>query len=161
MGIILTTDELINIRNAIRNNDKKVVFTNGCFDILHKGHIDYLNESKKLGDYLVVGINSDESVRKIKGPKRPILPQGERAFILSNLIAVDFTCIFNEETPLQLIKKVLPDYLVKGADWAIDDVVGRDVVEANGGKVLTITLTPNKSTTNLIETILNNSSISI
>jgi D-beta-D-heptose 7-phosphate kinase/D-beta-D-heptose 1-phosphate adenosyltransferase len=154
MGIILTTNELINIRKAIKNNNKKVVFTNGCFDILHKGHIDYLNESKKLGDYLVVGINSDESVRKLKGPKRPILPQEERAFIISNLIAVDFTCIFNEETPLQLIEQVLPDYLVKGADWAIDAVVGKEIVENSGGKVMTITLTPNKSTTNLIETIL-------
>ena len=154
MGIILTIDELTNIRNAIRNNNKKVVFTNGCFDILHKGHIDYLNESKKLGDYLVVGINSDESVRKLKGPKRPILPQDERAFIISNLIAVDFVCIFNEETPLNLIEKVLPDYLVKGADWAIEAVVGKEIVEKNNGKVMTITLTPNKSTTNLIETIL-------
>ena len=154
MGIILTIDELTNIRNAIRNNNKKVVFTNGCFDILHKGHIDYLNESKKLGDYLVVGINSDESVRKLKGPKRPILPQDERAFIISNLIAVDFVCIFNEETPLNLIEKVLPDYLVKGADWAIEAVVGKKIVEKNNGKVMTITLTPNKSTTNLIETIL-------
>jgi D-glycero-beta-D-manno-heptose 1-phosphate adenylyltransferase len=154
MGIILTIDELTNIRSAIRNNDKKVVFTNGCFDILHKGHIDYLNESKKLGDYLVVGINSDDSVRKLKGPKRPILPQNERAFIISNLIAVDFVSIFDEETPLSLIEKVLPDYLVKGADWSIDAVVGKEVVENNGGKVMTITLTPNKSTTNLIETIL-------
>lgn len=154
MGIILTIDELVNIRRAVKNNNKKVVFTNGCFDILHKGHIDYLNESKKLGDYLVVGINSNESVRKLKGPKRPILPQEERAFIISNLIAVDFVCIFNEETPLELISKVLPDFLVKGADWAIDAVVGKEVVEKNGGKVMTITLTPNKSTTNLIETIL-------
>jgi D-glycero-beta-D-manno-heptose 1-phosphate adenylyltransferase len=154
MGIILTIDELTNIRSAIRNNNKKVVFTNGCFDILHKGHIDYLNESKKLGDYLVVGINSDDSVRKLKGPKRPILPQNERAFIISNLIAVDFVSIFDEETPLSLIEKVLPDYLVKGADWSIDAVVGKEVVENNGGKVMTITLTPNKSTTNLIETIL-------
>ncbi len=154
MGIILTIDELVNIRRAVKNNNKKVVFTNGCFDILHKGHIDYLNESKKLGDYLVVGINSNESVRKLKGPKRPILPQEERAFIISNLIAVDFVCIFNEETPLELISQVLPDFLVKGADWAIDAVVGKEVVEKNGGKVMTITLTPNKSTTNLIETIL-------
>jgi len=154
MGIILTIDELVNIRRAVKNNNKKVVFTNGCFDILHKGHIDYLNESKKLGDYLVVGINSNESVRKLKGPKRPILPQEERAFIISNLIAVDFVCIFNEETPHELISQVLPDFLVKGADWAIDAVVGKEVVEKNGGKVMTITLTPNKSTTNLIETIL-------
>lgn len=154
MGIILTIDELVNIRKAIKSNKKKVVFTNGCFDILHKGHIDYLNEAKKLGDYLVVGVNSDESVRKIKGPKRPILPQEERAFIISNLIAVDFVCIFEEETPLKLIEQVLPDFLVKGADWAIEAVVGKDIVEKNGGKVMTITLTPNKSTTNLIETIL-------
>jgi len=154
MGIILAIDELINIRKAIKSNNKKLVFTNGCFDILHKGHIDYLNESKKLGDYLVVGINSDTSVRALKGLKRPILPQEERAFIVSNLNAVDFVCIFNEETPLKLIENVLPDLLVKGADWSIDNVVGKDVVEKNGGKVMTINLTPNKSTTNMIETIL-------
>lgn len=154
MGIILAIDELINIRKAIKNNNKKLVFTNGCFDILHKGHIDYLNESKKLGDYLVVGINSDASVKALKGSKRPILPQEERAFIVSNLNAVDFVCIFDEETPLKLIENVLPDFLVKGADWSIDNVVGKDVVEKNGGKVMTINLTPNKSTTNMIETIL-------
>jgi len=154
MGIILAIDELISIRKAIKNNNKKLVFTNGCFDILHKGHIDYLNESKKLGDYLVVGINSDTSVRALKGSKRPILPQEERAFIVSNLNAVDFVCLFNEETPLKLIENVLPDFLVKGADWSIDNVVGKDIVEKNGGKVMTINLTPNKSTTNMIETIL-------
>jgi D-beta-D-heptose 7-phosphate kinase/D-beta-D-heptose 1-phosphate adenosyltransferase len=154
MGIILAIDELINIRKAIKNNNKKLVFTNGCFDIIHKGHIDYLNESKNLGDYLVVGVNSDASVRTLKGPKRPILQQDERAFIVSNLIAVDFVCIFDEETPLKLIEAVLPDLLVKGADWSIDKVVGKDVVEKNGGKVMTINLTPNKSTTNMIETIL-------
>ena len=154
MGIILAIDELISIRKAIKNNHQKLVFTNGCFDIIHKGHIDYLNESKKLGDYLVVGVNSDASVRALKGPKRPILTQDERAFIISNLIAVDFVCIFNEETPLQLIENVIPDFLVKGADWSIDAVVGKEVVEKNDGKVITIKLTPNKSTTNLIETIL-------
>jgi D-beta-D-heptose 7-phosphate kinase/D-beta-D-heptose 1-phosphate adenosyltransferase len=154
MGIILSLDELINIRKAIKNNNKKLVFTNGCFDIIHKGHIDYLNESKKLGDYLAVGVNSDASVRTLKGPKRPILSQDERAFILSNLIAVDFVCIFDEETPLKLIENIIPDFLVKGADWSIDKVVGKEVVEKNGGKVITITLTPNKSTTSLIETIL-------
>lgn len=154
MGIILSLDELINIRKAIKNNNKKLVFTNGCFDIIHKGHIDYLNESKKLGDYLAVGVNSDASVRTLKGPKRPILSQNERAFILSNLIVVDFVCIFDEETPLKLIENIIPDFLVKGADWSIDKVVGKEVVEKNGGKVITITLTPNKSTTSLIETIL-------
>jgi D-beta-D-heptose 7-phosphate kinase/D-beta-D-heptose 1-phosphate adenosyltransferase len=154
MGIILAIDELISIRKALKNNNKKLVFTNGCFDIIHKGHIDYLNESKKLGDYLMVGINSDASVQSLKGPKRPILPQYERAFIISNLIAVDFVCIFDDETPLKLIETVIPDFLVKGADWSIDNVVGKEVVENSGGKVMTITLTPNKSTTNLIETIL-------
>ena len=154
MGIILAIDELISIRKAIKNNNKKLVFTNGCFDIIHKGHIDYLNESKKLGDYLAVGINSDASVRALKGAKRPILPQNERAFIISSLIAVDFVCIFDEETPLKLIESVIPDFLVKGADWSIDNVVGKETVESNGGKVMTITLTPNKSTTNLIEMIL-------
>jgi len=154
VGIILAIDELISIRKAIKNNNQKLVFTNGCFDIIHKGHIDYLNEAKKLGDYLVVGVNSDTSVRTLKGPKRPILTQDERAFIISNLISVDFVCIFDEETPLKLIENVIPDFLVKGADWSIDAVVGKDIVEKNDGKVITIKLTPNKSTTNLIETIL-------
>ena len=154
MGIILAIDELVSIRKAIKNNNKKLVFTNGCFDIIHKGHIDYLNEAKKLGDYLVVGVNSDASVKILKGLNRPILPQDERAFIISNLIAVDFVSIFDEETPLKLIENIIPDFLIKGADWSIDKVVGKEVVEKNGGKVLTITLTPNKSTTNTIETIL-------
>jgi D-beta-D-heptose 7-phosphate kinase/D-beta-D-heptose 1-phosphate adenosyltransferase len=154
VGIILAIDELISVRKAIKSNNQKLVFTNGCFDIIHKGHIDYLNEAKKLGDYLVVGVNSDASVRTLKGPKRPILTQQERAFIISNLIAVDFVCIFDEETPLKLIENVIPDFLVKGADWSIDTVIGKEVVEKNGGKVMTIKLTPNKSTTNLIETIL-------
>jgi D-glycero-beta-D-manno-heptose 1-phosphate adenylyltransferase len=154
MGKVLQLEELIKIRKELKEQNKKVVFTNGCFDILHKGHVDYLNKAKELGDVLVVGLNSDISVKLIKGEKRPIVTQDERAFILSNLIAIDYVCFFDEDTPKNLISAVIPDYLVKGADWDIDKVVGKDVVEANGGKVLTVTLTPNKSTTNIIKTVV-------
>jgi D-beta-D-heptose 7-phosphate kinase/D-beta-D-heptose 1-phosphate adenosyltransferase len=154
MGKVVNLNELIIIRNDLRATNKKVVFTNGCFDILHKGHIDYLNKAKELGDVLIVGMNTDISVRQIKGPKRPIVPENERAYILSNLNAVDYVCMFNETTPINLISTILPDYLIKGADWGIDNVVGRQEVEKNGGKVLTIELTSNKSTTNIIQKIL-------
>jgi D-glycero-beta-D-manno-heptose 1-phosphate adenylyltransferase len=156
MGYVVSVDELVKIRKEFKTNGKKVVFTNGCFDILHKGHVDYLNESKKLGDILVIGVNSDASVRRIKGEKRPIVPEHERAFIISNLNAVDYVCLFDESTPFELISQVIPDILVKGADWSIDNVVGKDVVEKNGGKVLTIELTPGRSTTNIINKVLEN-----
>lgn len=132
----------------------KIVFTNGCFDILHKGHITYLYEAKKLGDLLVVGLNSDNSIKRIKGEKRPILSESERAYILSALEMVDFVIIFDEDTPYELIKIVKPDVLVKGGDWDINNIVGKDIVESYGGKVLNIPFVEGKSTTNIIERIL-------
>jgi rfaE bifunctional protein nucleotidyltransferase chain/domain len=143
-------------KNCIRykKEGKEIVFTNGCFDILHAGHIDYLTKAKALGDVLVVGVNSDKSVREIKGSKRPIIPQEERALIISNLKPVDYVTLFDEPTPKELIELLLPDILVKGADWEIDKVVGREVVEANGGKVLTIDFVNDQSTSKIIHTIV-------
>ncbi|MEJ5350597.1 MAG: D-glycero-beta-D-manno-heptose 1-phosphate adenylyltransferase [Melioribacteraceae bacterium] len=154
MNEIKELNELIEIRNELKKQNKIVVFTNGCFDILHAGHVDYLNKAKSLGDVLIVAVNSDSSMKKIKGNKRPIVPQNERAFIISNLKAVDFVTIFDEETPYELIKKLVPDVLVKGADWSKDKIVGSDIVEASGGRVETIEFVNFQSTTNIINTIL-------
>lgn len=154
MNRIKELDELIKIRNELKKQNKIVVFTNGCFDILHAGHVDYLNKAKSLGDILIVAVNSDTSMKKIKGSKRPIVPQNERAFIISNLKAVDYVTIFEEETPYDVIKKLIPDVLVKGADWTKDKIVGSDIVEAAGGKVETIEFVNFQSTTNIINTIL-------
>lgn len=152
---ISTKEEFIEIRKKLKEENKKVVFTNGCFDILHSGHIDYLNKAKALGDVLIVGINSDSSVKKIKGEKRPIISENERANIILNLKAVDYVIIFDEETPYELIKFIIPDILVKGADWEIDKIVGRDIVELNGGKVVNIAFINEQSTSKIIQTIIN------
>jgi rfaE bifunctional protein nucleotidyltransferase chain/domain len=133
---------------------KKIVFTNGCFDILHVGHVRYLRKAKKLGDLLVVGLNTDRSVRQIKGEKRPIVPQKERAEILSALECVDYIVFFDEPNPLALIQTLRPQILVKGADWPKDQIIGRQVVERVGGKVVRIPLVPRASTTGVIEKIL-------
>jgi D-glycero-beta-D-manno-heptose 1-phosphate adenylyltransferase len=154
MKNVLGIDELVEIRKQLKSQNKKVVFTNGCFDILHAGHVDYLNKSKELGDVLILGLNSDSSIRNIKGEKRPVVPQSERAFILSNLKAVDYVTIFDEDDPYEVIKKVVPDILVKGADWKIENIIGRDVVEKAGGKVETIEFVNMQSTTNIIKTVL-------
>ncbi len=154
MEQVKSIDELIKIRKELKKQNKKVVFTNGCFDIIHAGHVDYLNKAKALGDILIVAVNSDSSIKKIKGDKRPIVSQNERAFIISNLKAVDFVTIFEEETPYEVIKKLIPDVLVKGEDWSIDNIVGRDIVIANGGKVETIQFVNFQSTTNIINTII-------
>jgi len=154
VGRVVTLDELVEIRQRLRSEGKQVVFTNGCFDILHRGHIEYLNKAKELGDVLIVGLNSDDSMRRIKGEARPIIPQDDRSFLVANLCAVDYVCIFEEDTPANIISAVVPDILVKGSDWSIDRIVGRDVVEQAGGKVMTIEFTPNHSTTNIIQTIL-------
>lgn len=154
MRKVLSRAALVKTRRALRRQGKKVVFTNGTFDILHRGHVDYLARAKKLGDVLVVGLNSDASIKRIKGPKRPINPCSDRAAVLSALSAVDYICIFQEDTPGRLIAKVIPDVLVKGADWSLDAIVGKDVVEKNGGVVRTVNLTPGRSTTNLIQRVL-------
>ncbi|CUU06948.1 rfaE bifunctional protein, domain II [Candidatus Thermokryptus mobilis] len=154
MGKIVEVDEIAKISMELKNKGKKIVFTNGCFDILHRGHVEYLSKAKQLGDVLIVGLNSDSSVKMIKGDKRPIVPQEDRAFILSNLSFVDYVVIFDEPTPYELISKIVPDVLVKGSDWSEENVVGRDIVEANGGKVVLIELVPGRSTTNVIKTII-------
>jgi rfaE bifunctional protein nucleotidyltransferase chain/domain len=154
MNKIFSLKEIIEFREKVKLEGKRVVFTNGVFDILHRGHVEYLCSAKELGDFLIVGINSDKSVKKIKGDKKPIVSQEDRAFILSNLICVDAVCIFDEETPANLISYVIPDILVKGGDYKMEEIVGRDTVEKNGGKVITIPLIEGKSTTNIIATIL-------
>ena len=153
MGTIVSFHDLASLRERFRTEDKKVVFSNGVFDILHRGHVEFLNKAKALGDLLAVGVNSDESARRIKGYSRPVVPQEDRAFVVANIAAVDYVCIFEEETPLAIIMALMPDILVKGADWDVDHVVGREVVEKAGGKVVTIELTPGRSTTTMIERI--------
>jgi D-beta-D-heptose 7-phosphate kinase/D-beta-D-heptose 1-phosphate adenosyltransferase len=154
MEKLVNLQELIQIREKAREQNKKVVFTNGCFDLLHRGHIEYLKKAKRLGDILIVGLNSDSSVKKIKGEGRPIQGQADRAVILASLYLVDYVCIFNELTPLKLISKLIPDILVKGGDWKVKDIVGKDIVESHGGKVLSIKMVKGKSTRNIIQTII-------
>jgi len=146
--------ELKSICKQLRKEGKRIVFTNGCFDLIHAGHIDYLSKAKAMGDVLIVGLNSDESVRRVKGEKRPILSEHERTFILSNLKPVDYVVLFDEDTPLKLIEELLPDILVKGADWPIDDIVGADVVVANGGEVKTVKFLNDQSTSKIIQKIV-------
>lgn len=132
---------------------ERVVFTNGCFDLIHAGHVAILEEARALGDLLVVGINSDASVRRLKGHARPLVPASQRARLLAALRAVDYVVEFDEDTPLELITALLPDVLVKGADYALDEIVGREVVEAHGGRVERIPLLPDLSTSALIDRI--------
>ena len=137
----------------LKKAGKRIVFTNGCFDILHAGHVSYLGKAKELGDVLVVGVNSDASVRRIKGPERPINSEGDRLKIVSALEAVDYVTLFSEETPFNLICEIRPDVLVKGADWKKNEIVGGKEVESWGGKVKQIPLVPGRSTTALVEKI--------
>lgn len=146
--------DLVRIRHQLKTEGQRVVFTNGVFDILHRGHVEYLEKARSLGDVLMVGLNSDESVKKIKGEDRPIMLQENRAMVLAGLSSVDFICLFEEETPANLIRQLIPDILVKGSDYKIDDIVGREIVEANGGKVVTIDLVPGQSTTSIIEKLM-------
>ena len=153
MSIIKSWNELLKIRLSLKDEGKKVVFTNGVFDLIHAGHVDYLTKAGALGDVMIVGMNSDSSVTRIKGDKRPILRQEERGFIISNLKAVDYLTYFDQDTPAELIKTLLPDVLVKGADWAVEKIVGADVVTANGGQVKTIEFVNNQSTSKIIKLI--------
>lgn len=139
---------------AIKKAGAKIAFTNGCFDILHAGHVRYLYDAKSFADILVVAVNSDESMRKIKGEKRPLVKEGERAELLAALGFVDYVVIFDEVDPYDIISYLIPDILVKGADWELDKIIGRDVVEENGGRVERIALTRGASTSNIIELIL-------
>jgi rfaE bifunctional protein nucleotidyltransferase chain/domain len=154
MGIVLSKQKLVRLRRAFRRQRKTVVFTNGTFDILHRGHVEYLQGAKKLGNILVVGLNTDASIRRIKGNDRPINRNADRAIVLSALGCVDYVCMFGEDTPYRLIQALVPDVLVKGADWSISNIVGKDVVEEHGGIVRTIRLTRGRSTTNTIERVL-------
>lgn len=133
----------------------KIVFTNGCFDILHRGHVEYLAKAKSYGDILIVGLNSDDSVKKLKGETRPFMSEEDRGFILTGLKSVDAVVVFNEETPYNIISSIYPDVLVKGGDYHINQIVGKDVVEKNGGKVITVNFIKGKSSTSLIEKIKN------
>ena len=136
-----------------KNKDKKIVFTNGCFDILHRGHVSYLNEAKSLGDLLILGVNSDASVKRLKGDSRPINSEQDRKFVLENLKAVDFVEIFDNDTPLALIEFISPDYLVKGGDWKPDQIVGSEHVTQNGGTVRSLNFVDGFSTTSTIKKI--------
>lgn len=153
MSNIKSRAEIKKIREQLRKQNKKVVFTNGCFDLIHSGHVDYLVKAKEMGDILILALNSDTSIKRIKGNARPILEEDERAFIVSNLKPVDYVTFFDEDTPAEIIADLIPDVLVKGADWAIDKIVGRKVVEASGGEVKTIKFVNNQSTSNIINII--------
>jgi D-beta-D-heptose 7-phosphate kinase/D-beta-D-heptose 1-phosphate adenosyltransferase len=150
---IFSINRLAKLTASLRKFGKKIVFTNGCFDILHAGHISYLKKAKKLGDILILGVNSDSSVKSIKGPNRPVNTLKDRMEILSSFDFIDYLCAFSQATPLNLIKKIKPDVLVKGADWHKKDIVGADFVKSYGGKVSTITFKKGYSTTSLINKI--------
>lgn len=149
-----TVSELAQLAAAARRDGRRVVFTNGCFDLLHIGHTRYLQEARSLGDLLIVAINSDASVSALKGPERPLVPEQERAEVLAALACVDFVTIFDAPDPGHVIATIQPDVLVKGGDWPVDRIVGREVVEARGGKVVSIPLVPGASTTGLVRRIL-------
>jgi rfaE bifunctional protein nucleotidyltransferase chain/domain len=140
--------------NELKAQGKKIVFTNGVFDIIHRGHVEYLTEAKSLGDILIVGLNSDSSVKMIKGDKRPVVTEENRAYVLANLKPVDYVIIFSEDTPYNTIKKVMPDILVKGADWSEDKIIGSDIVKQSGGEIKRIKFVENNSSTNIIERII-------
>jgi D-beta-D-heptose 7-phosphate kinase/D-beta-D-heptose 1-phosphate adenosyltransferase len=155
MGKIVSQDELVQVAAREKRAGRRVVFTNGCFDLLHPGHVRCLADARRLGDVLIVAVNSDQSVRGNKGAERPLVPQQDRAEVLAALASVDYVTIFDEPTPRSLISRVVPNILVKGADWALDQVAGREEVEAAGGQVVSIPLAKGYSTTRLVEKIRN------
>ena len=148
--MIISRETIGEICNELRVTNKQIVFTNGCFDILHAGHVTYLESAKRLGDILIIGLNSDGSVKRLKGKSRPVNSEHDRAIVLGALKAVDFVVYFEEDTPLELIKIVKPDFLVKGGDYKIENIVGADVVQDKGGEVVVIPFVEGKSTTNII-----------
>lgn len=150
---IKTLEDLVGERRAMRETGKRVVFTNGCFDLLHPGHVRYLAEARGLGDALIVALNSDRAVRELKGPSRPILSEDERAEVMAALEAVSFVTIFDDVSPRDTIAAVLPDVLVKGGDWGVDQIIGREEVEAAGGRVLSLPFVDGCSTTDVIARI--------
>lgn len=151
---IKSLEEVIRLRADLRESGKRLVFTNGCFDILHVGHVRYLNRARSFGDRLVVALNSDRSVRQIKGESRPVVPEMERAEVLAALAGVDYIFLFDDLTPQRIIDAIVPDVLVKGSDWELSDVVGRDTVERAGGSVLTIPVVEGSSTTGIIRKVI-------
>jgi len=151
---ILTLTEFAAKLKNLRKAGLRVVFTNGCFDILHVGHVRYLTAARSKGDILVVGLNSDQSVRKIKGEKRPVVPENQRAEVLAGLRCVDYVILFDEADPLKLIQSICPDVLVKGADWSEEAIIGASFVKANGGRVERIAVVPETSTTRIIQKII-------
>ena len=151
---VLERGEALELVRGWQGLGKKVVFSNGCFDILHAGHVEYLAAARRLGDVLIVGLNSDASVRRLKGDNRPVCPEGDRAAVLSALRVVDGVTLFDEDTPEELIGVLLPDILVKGADWAVEQIAGAGAVLGNGGSVLTLPLLEGRSTTGIIEKII-------
>jgi D-beta-D-heptose 7-phosphate kinase/D-beta-D-heptose 1-phosphate adenosyltransferase len=154
MSKALPLDQLLALRRRAKESGKLVVFTNGCFDLIHPGHIGYLRQARALGDLLIVAINSDASVQRIKGPARPILTEDERAEVLDALEMVDYVTVFDEEDPQAVIAALLPDVLVKGGDWPLDKIIGREEVEAAGGKVYSLPYLQGASTTDVISRIL-------
>ncbi|MEN6295329.1 MAG: D-glycero-beta-D-manno-heptose 1-phosphate adenylyltransferase [Chloroherpetonaceae bacterium] len=151
--MILSRENISKISTELKEQGKTIVFTNGCFDIIHLGHIYYLSEAKKLGDYLIIGLNTDSSVKKLKGPERPINSEQDRAIVLDALKSVDFVVLFDEETPLELIREISPNILVKGGDYKADEIVGADFMKQHNGKVIIIPYLQGKSTTKIIEKI--------
>ncbi|MEW6511347.1 MAG: D-glycero-beta-D-manno-heptose 1-phosphate adenylyltransferase [Bacteroidota bacterium] len=154
MGQVMTLDRLVRLRRRLARQQRKVVFTNGTFDILHRGHIEYLAAARRMGDVLVVGLNTDASIRRIKGKGRPINPARDRAAVLAALASVNYVALFADDTPLRMIRRLRPDVLVKGADWKKSQIVGAEDVERSGGVVKTVRLTPGRSTTGTIGRIL-------
>lgn len=148
---ILSRDALVERFGGGRSG--RVVFTNGCFDILHRGHVAYLYQARALGDALVVGLNTDASVRRLKGPERPVVREDDRAFVLAGLGCVDAVTLFDEDTPAELIAALLPDVLVKGGDYAPENVVGRDIVEARGGRLVLLPFVQGRSTTGILDSL--------
>ena len=155
MTKILSLQKLMAVRTQLRRAGKTVVFTNGCFDLLHRGHLQYLSQARRLGDVLIVGLNDDDSIRRQhKGPERPILPLEDRAAILSALEMVDYVCPFSEDTPERMIAQLKPDVLVKGADYRLNQIVGREIVERTGGRVIVLPLLEGRSTSAIVRKIL-------
>jgi rfaE bifunctional protein nucleotidyltransferase chain/domain len=151
---IVTAEKLVSGLDEARKAGQKIVFTNGCFDILHVGHVRYLAAAKSEGDLLIVGLNSDTSVRSIKGDRRPLVKQEQRAEVLASIVFVDYVVLFDEPDPLRLIQTLKPDILVKGADWGEENIVGAEFVKALGGKIIRAKLVPETSTTRIIERIV-------
>ena len=153
---IFTRDRLVGVVEEWKNTGETVVFTNGCFDIIHLGHVDYLEKARHLGSKLIIGVNTDDSIRRLKGNSRPVQDEISRSRILASFEFVDAVCLFNEDTPYELISALKPHILVKGNDYSTENIVGADIVKSNGGRVITVELVPGYSTSGIIKKINNN-----